>query len=225
MIQKILFAGIDGSGKSTCLDLLISRLESQYSIIKVGNGDPYLYFRGERRLAIKNRCYWIMSYMRPISKRYHFHGLFLIGNFLYKFLLLKYVELLKTCDLIMYETDVLLHPAVYITYHFPFSKRITPNLRLKLVNMLSGSKRNCSIFYLDTDPELAMERIYERGADIHEHENPRDLCTLKREFDSIVEVALKNGFRIFRISTNHKTMDEVADDIQMILETRLSRAG
>lgn len=233
MIHKILFAGIDGSGKSTCLDLLISRLESKYSIIKIGeyrctktglwNNDPHIFFKGQRKLYITNRSSTIMGYIRPVSKRYHFYGIFLIANFVYKYLLAKYVEICQKCDLLMYETDILLHPAVYITYHFPFSRKITNSLRFKVVKILFGSQRNCSIFYLDTEPAAAMERIHKRGADVHEHENPRDLHELKKEFDNMVEVARKGGFRIFRINTNDKAVDEVVDDVEVILEKELSR--
>ncbi len=88
--------------------------------------------------------------------------------------------------------------------------------------MLFGSKRKCAIFYLDTEPTVAMERIRKRGADIQEHENPEDLYRLKEEFDKMVEVATASGLRIFRIGTNHKSLDEVADQIQRILEERLS---
>jgi len=232
MIHKILFAGIDGSGKSTCLDLLISRLDSKYSTIKIGEhrcaktglweNDPHIFFKGEKKLYIKDRFSRIMANIRPISKRYHFYGIFLISNFFYKYLLAKYVELFKKCDLIMCDPDILLHPAVYITYHLPFTGKIKNTVRFHLVRILFGSKRKCSIFYLDTEPETAMKRIQNRGADIHEHENPGDLYELKKKFDDMVEVARKNGFRIFRINTNKRGLDEVVDDIEIILDNELS---
>ena len=228
MKHKVLFAGIDGSGKSTCLDLLISKLESKYSILKIGNCDPYIFFKGEKKSAIKYRSYKIMEYIRPISVRYRFYGIFLLLNFTYKFLLSKYVELLKKSDLIMYETDTLLHPAVYITYHMPFSRMITNGSRFKICSFLFGAKRNFSIFYLDAKPEVAMERIHkraEKGDDIHGHENTRDLTKLKKEFDSMLEVASENGFEIFRINTNHKSLDEVAKEVQIILEEKLSKTA
>ena len=232
MIHKILFAGIDGSGKSTCLDLLISQLQSKYSIIKIGEyrctktglwkNDPHIFFKGETRVYTKNRSSTIMGHLRPISKRYHFYGIFLIANFFYKYLLAKYVEMSHKCDLIIYETDMLLHPAVYITYHFPLTRKVRNTLRFRIVKMLFGSRRNCSIFYLETEPQVAMKRIVHRGIDIHEHENPRGLSELKKEFDKMVEVARQNGFRIFRINTNDKGVDEVVRDVEGIVEEELS---
>lgn len=225
MKHKILFAGIDGSGKSTCMDLLISRLQSRYSIMKIGNYDPYLFYKGKKEPAVKYRYYKIMDHIRPIAKKYHFYSLFLVFNFTYKFLISKYLELFKKSDIIIYDTDTLLHPAVYITYHISFTKKINSALRLKICSMLFGSRRNFSIFYLDTDPEVAMKRIHKRaetGVDIHSHENIMDLRTLKSEFDSMIEVASENGFEIFKINTNERNLDEVVREVQTLLEKKLS---
>lgn len=225
MKHRVLFAGIDGSGKSTCMDSLISRLQSRYSIMKIGNYDPCFFYRGEKRPAVKYRYYRIMDYLRPIAKRYHFYSVFLIWNFTYKFLISKYLEVFKKSDIIVYDTDTLLHPAVYITYHIPFTKKINSGLRLRICSLLFGSKRNFSIFYLDTEPEVAIKRIHRRaetGVDIHPHENIVDLKTLKREFDNMLEVASENGFEIFKINTNEKSLEEVVKEIHAILEKKLS---
>jgi len=223
MRQKILFAGIDGSGKSTCMNLLISRLQSSYSIMKIGNYDPYFYYNGERKPAVKYRYYKVMDYIRPIAQKYRFYGIFLIFNFTYKFLISKYLELFRGSDIIIYDTDTLLHPAVYITYHMPFTRRIKSSLRLKISSMLFGSKSNFSIFYLDTEPELAMQRIKKRaetGVDIHSHENIRDLSTLKKEFDKMLGTASQSGFEVFKINTNGKSLDEVVEEVQTIVEKK-----
>jgi len=219
--EKVLFAGIDGSGKTTCLNLMVSKLEDRYSIIKIGNHDPYFFYQGTRRCAVKNKLYKIINWLRPMSKRLRCYGLFLIVNFTYKYLLAKYVEWFKKSDIIMYETDVLLHPIVYIRYHFPFSRWISGTLRFKIVKTLFGQGKNCSIFYLDTLPEVAMGRILSRGRDIHEHENTRDLEKLKVEFDSILEIAQANDFNIVRINTNGRSLEEVSNEIQGILEEKL----
>ncbi len=225
MKLRILFAGIDGSGKSTCLDLLISKLDSTYSIMKISKLNPCIFFKGERKLAVKHTGYEIMEYIRPISVKYRFHSVFLIMNFIYKFLISKYLELFKESDIVIYDSDILLHPAVHITYHLPFTSMIKNGLRFRIASMLFGSKRNLLIFYLDTEPEIAMERIHkraEKGVDIHAHENTRDLKRLKEKFDNILEVASENGFEIFRINTNNKSLDEVANQVQTILEKKLS---
>jgi predicted regulator of amino acid metabolism with ACT domain len=69
-----------------------------------------------------------------------------------------------------------------------------------------------------------MKRIHKRaetGVDIHSHENLRDLKTLKKEFDSMVEVASENGFEIFKINTNERNLDEVVKEVQTLLEKKL----
>ena len=223
--HKVLFAGIDGSGKTTCLNLLVAKLEERYSIIKIGNHDPYFFYQGTQRSAANNKVYKIMDWLRPVSQRFRCYGLFLVVNFTYKHLLAKYVEWFKRSDIIMYETDVLLHPVVYIRYHFPVSRWISGKLRFKIVKTLFGPGKDCSIFYLDTSPEVAMDRILSRGGDIHEHENTRDLKKLKVEFDSMLEVVRENGFDIVRVNTNGRTLDEVLKEIQGILEEKLNGAA
>jgi thymidylate kinase len=82
-------------------------------------------------------------------------------------------------------------------------------------------KGNYTIFYLDVEPEVAMERICKRGSPIQPHENVRDLGTLRNEFADIIEIALKYGFEIFRINTNVKNLEEVTDEVHSIIEKKL----
>ncbi len=236
MKHKISFAGIDGSGKSTCLDLLISKLDSTYSIMKIGT--PYVFFKGERNLIIKHGCfravehykttsrqyrfYGIMEEYKPNSRKSRFHSVFLIFNFIYKFLVSKYLEVFKRGELIMFENDLLLQPLVYMAHHLPMTKIVKKSLRFRILSILFGSKSDFSIFYLDTEPEVAIERIHKRGIHIDSHENTKDLKRMKKEFDDIIEVASENGFEIFRINTNNKSLDEVANQVQTILEKKLS---
>ncbi len=53
------------------------------------------------------------------------------------------------------------------------------------------------------------------------HENIQDLGKLKQEFENINEVALKHGIEVFRINTNNKNEEEVADEIQSVLKNRI----
>lgn len=221
MKHRVLFAGIDGSGKTTCLNLLIPRMESKYSITKIGNCDPCTYYRGESKSFFRCRYYSVIERIRPISIKYHFHSLFLIFNFIYKLLVSKYAELSTQSDLIMYETDTLLHPAVYINYHLPFTRVIHSKLKFSLLSLIFGSKNNSSIFYLDTAPEVAMKRIHRRASHINAHENTRDLTKLKKDFEIVQEVALRQGYAIYRIDTNNRSLEEVAREVERIVETKM----
>jgi len=221
MDSRVLFAGIDGSGKSSCLEAIIKRLDSEYSILKISNYDPCFYYRGEKTPAFKFNLNSILDYMRPVSVKYKFFGIFLLINFTYKYVLSKYLELFKKSNLIIYETDLLLHPAVYITYHFQMSKILNSRLRFKILSLLFGSKKKSMVFYLDTNPRIAMKRILKRGSVIDSHENIEDLEKLRMEFDKVLKVALDRGYKIYRIDTNQRNLDGVADEVQLIIERKL----
>jgi hypothetical protein len=218
MNSKVLFAGIDGSGKSSCMEAVIERLESEYNILKISNYDPCIFYKGKKTPAFKFKTYSILNYIRPISVKYKFFRIFLLINFTYKYVLSKYLEISKKSNFIIYETDLLLHPVVYITYHFPYSKLLNKTLGFKLVSLFFGSKKKSIIFYLDTKSEIAMDRIRKRGNEIDPHENLEDLENLRLEFNKVLQVALDCGYEIYRIDTNKKNLNAVVDEVQLILE-------
>lgn len=218
MKRKILFAGIDGAGKSTSLDLLISRLDSKYKILRIGFSNPYLFFHGKKDMALKYDVQSAMESIGQFSKKCHCYGVFLILNFFVKRVITKYLETFKPCDLIMYETDTLLHPAVHITFHFPLSKFLSQRARLKIVSALFGSKKTMMIVFLDADPERAIERIHKRGDPLDAHENLQDLKMLRTEFHKMVNVAEEDGFKIIKVSTDDKSPEEVVNEIGRVLE-------
>ena len=219
-----MFAGIDGSGKSTAADLLASRLASRYSVTRVVNKDATLYVNGKKHMVFQ-RFYHTIEYLRPIARKYHLYGLFLVVNYIYKFMVSKYLEKFHQSDFLVYEIDTLLHPAVYITYHFPITRFIRPTVRFRIVKALFGRKRNFTVFHLDTRPDVAMERIHKRAAEIHPHENPADLAKLKNEFDRIIEVARSCGFDIRTVETDDETLDQVVDCVEAIILDKMSRAA
>jgi thymidylate kinase len=218
MKRKIIFAGIDGAGKSTSLDLLISKLDPKYKILKIGFSNSYLFFRGERNTALR---YDVQGAMEPIgqfSKKYHCYRVFLVFKFFVKKVITKYLEMFKRCDLIMYETDTLLHPAVHVTFHFPWSKSISQKSRLRIASALFGSKRKLIIVFLDADPSITIERIRSRGDPIDAHENTEDLVVLRREFHKMLAVAAESGISIIKINTENKPPEQVVNEIGEALE-------
>jgi len=223
MKHRVLFAGIDGSGKSTSLDRLISRMENDYNIVKIVNRDGSLVVRGNRELVFR-RFYWTLERLRPISKRYHFYSVFLVLKYLYKSLVISYVEHVKDCDLVMYEIDFLLHPAVYVTYHFPISRYLSSGTRFRVFSKLFRGKGNSTIFYLDVDPDSAMDRIRARGEETHPHENREDLATLREEFLKIIDAGRQAGFEIHAISTD-KAQAEVVEEAYRFLVGRITSSG
>ena len=222
MKLKVLFAGIDGSGKSSCLDALISRLEPELRVLKIGVESPCLCYRGQKEELINPKWYVRIGRLRERSIRYHVHGIFLIFNFLYKFLCAKYFAAFHKTDVVVFESDTLLHPAVYITYHFPFSKLLSASWRLRLVHLLFGSTQDVVIFYLDTDPELAVERIDRRGIEIQPHENMQDLTVLRAEFEQVLSAASARGYDILRIDTGAAGPVQAADQAEASVRERLA---
>jgi thymidylate kinase len=214
---KILFAGIDGSGKTTCLDSLLSRLDRRYRVLKIGPSCPRLFFRGRDEKLFNSFLYEPTGLGGFLHKR-HLRGILVVSRFLSNFAITQYARLRDKADIIMYETDTVIHPSVYIAYYHPLTKRLKNNVRFQIINRLFGPRKNFVIFYLDTDPIIAMDRIQKRNTTFDRHENIEDLRTLKTELDQVVEVALKSGVDVVKIDTNGKTRESVCHDMQRVLK-------
>lgn len=222
MSYKILFAGIDGSGKSTLADLLTSKLSKKYRVLKIGNRNSYILHKGEKKEVVTYKWYELIDHMRILSKKMHVYGLFLVFNISYKYITSKYMANFIRVDIIIYETDTLLHPSVYMTYHFPLTKKLSPRIRFKIVKILFGFKKNFLIFYLDIDPLIAMERIHRRDIPIQPHENCEDLEILRNEFVNVLNAASKGGFEIIRINTDKKNPETLIGEMERILQEKLA---
>lgn len=216
---KILFAGIDGSGKTTCLESLISSLDKRYRVLKIGPGCPQLFFRGQKKKLFNNFLYKPTDDSLFLHKHY-LRGILVPFRFLSNFAITQYAKLRGKTDIIMYETDTVIHPSVYVTYYHPWTKRLKNSIRFQMVNRLFGPRRNFVIFYLDTDPTIAMDRIQKRNTTFDRHENIDDLRMLKTELDDVVEVALKSGVQVIKIDTNGKTRKSVCQDMERVLREK-----
>jgi hypothetical protein len=151
---------------------------------------------GESQLVFK-RFYGFISFLRPLSRKYKFYPIFLAFKYMYKFVVVKYVERFRKCDLVMYEIDFLLHPAVFVTYHFKWTKKLSSRLRFRIFSILNGRKpKSSTIFYLDIEPDEAERRIRNRGKEIEAHENKEDLAILRDEFEGVINAARDDGFCI-----------------------------
>lgn len=220
--HKVLLAGIDGSGKSTCLDALIDRMQDRdFSVTKVVNKDGSIYRNGERKLLYR-RFFELVEGARDTSQKFNLYSVFLAVKFLYKLLVIKRVLGDPRTDLTMFEIDLLLHPSVYMTYHFPrLSRWLGRASRFRLMTKLTGATPDFSVFYLEVEPAVSMERIRKRGIRIAKHENVEDLRRLADEFDRVIRVAEEHGYEIVRVNTNDKSLDQVADEIEEVLASRL----
>lgn len=220
-MHKIFFAGISGSGKSKCIELLISRINSKNSNLEPNYSGAIERINVGRSSFIFAACSNFLKRRKSLAIKCHFFGIYQIIKFVTKYLEIKYLELLKKGDFIIYETDFILHPSAYITYTFPLSKKISSSLRFRIFSMFFRTEKKYMIFYLDTDPKVAMERIRKRETEPQAHENIKDLKELKHELDNLLEIGTKNGLRIYKIKTDEKNEEEVADEVQKVLEKTL----
>ncbi|MGB7948035.1 MAG: hypothetical protein WCH75_10170, partial [Candidatus Binatia bacterium] len=145
---KLFFSGIDGSGKTACSNLLLSKLDSRYRIIEIGSHDLYLSFKGQKQLLLKRSLPDKRDYLKKNTFKRTFYGLFLILNFLQKFIASKYIEFSRKGDLIIYDVDQLFHPTVYMAYHFPFLRRLKGQVRFRILAQLFRSEKSSLRVYL-----------------------------------------------------------------------------
>jgi hypothetical protein len=50
----------------------------------------------------------------------------------------------------------------------------------------------------------------------------KDLTQIKEEIDGLIDVALDSGFEIFKVNTNLKSIEEVACDVEQLVERKMS---
>jgi hypothetical protein len=181
-----------------------------------------MFCNGIKKKLCDNFLYSAAGGGRRFYENPYLRGVFITLRFLCNFVMAQYLRFRVGADVIMYESDTLLHPCVYITYYAPWFKRVSIRSRFSIIHHLFGPKRNFIIFYLDADPVTAMERIRGRDTAVQRHENIHDLGILKRELDCVVEVALTKGVEIVRINTNGRSWNSVREEIAGILKGRFS---
>ena len=219
---KIFFAGIDGSGKTTYLDLLISRFGKRYTILKIGPSGPHLFCDGAKKRIFNNPLYKSPGNANAPNRRRHGHALFLILRYLSNHFITQWVRYRAKIDIIMHESDTLIHPSVYITHYAPWTRRVPGRLRFAIVHRFFGPRNNFTIFYLETTPETAMERIRKRNNILQHHENVHDLQRLKADLDKMVSIAAAKGVAIIKIATDNRSYDEVCQEMVTVLTTKFS---
>jgi thymidylate kinase len=210
MKRKILFAGIDGSGKSTSLEMLVSKLQGNYRILKISYNTGFIHYRNELIDVFQSKMATRLETLRPLFKRWHCYGLFLIFNFFYKRARMFYLELRQPCDFVLYDTDTLVRPAVHMTLHVPFLRLVSQRVRLRVTSPLFGRTRNSVIFFLDAEPATAMDRIAKRAKPIEAHETLETLAVLRGEFHKVVQAAEQIGLSVVTVSTDQKSPEEVS---------------
>lgn len=226
MTLKVLFAGVDGTGKTASLNALVPRLDAHYRVLRLGNSGYFWSHRGLDEPLIGPRVLAQIDRARELANRFHLYGVFLVGVFLFKFLVAKYFERFRDVDLVMHESDPLIHPTVFVGYHFPWLRRTSLQWRFRTLSRLIGSPRKTLILFLEADVSVSLARVERRTAEggppLDPHENFEDLTALKADFDETVRSAEREGYSVLRVDTSTKSVDEVASQIDSAIRDRLS---
>lgn len=223
----MLFAGIDGSGKSTCLDGLVDRLEGELRVLRIGVDGFELFHRGTHRQLVSSER------MEAVGDRVRgtfLYGFWLMANFARKMFFSRYYEWFGDYDVVMFETDTLLNPSVYIAYHFPWLDRFLPaRRRFALLSALFGAPRHTLILYLEVTPEVGLARCERREAEegyaIEPHENLDDLRVLAATFEEVVAAARRKGYALESIATDALSEKEMIDAAERVVRARLAPAS
>jgi len=224
IVPEVFLAGVDGSGKTAARDLLISRFDRNYKIL-TNHDELFVYSNGKKQPALKRSCFKATNRLKTIAEGSRLTGLLSLLNFVARCLESRLAKKYSQVDLILYETDTVLHPAAFFALHFPWIKRINSSTRFKILHALFGPKKGSVTFYLDTDSHTAVERIKKRNTKTDSHENIQDLQKLKEEFDAMVHLASRNDLQFVTIDTNNKTVESVVSEIERVLQEKLALHG
>lgn len=219
---RVYFSGIDGSGKTSCLDGLIERLSPPNRVLRIGT-TGFLIFEAGRstRLINSDRMEALGSKVRGTP----LYGFWLICNFLYKFLASKYFAWSADYQVAMLETDMLINPSAYLAFHFPRLCRVlSPATRFRLLHTFFGARRGTVILHLDVTPEVGLARCQSReeedGYEIEPHENLEDLTLLRAQFEEITQAARDKGYDIVTIDTSDLSRDQMMDAAETEIRKR-----
>ena len=218
--REIFVTGIDGSGKTAARNSLISRLDDRYKILS-NEDELYIHFKGNKERVLNSRFRKIISLLKSLQNNYPLRGLLSLLNFTSWCLESNYLKRCADVDLILYETDRVLHPAAFSAFYFPWIRRFNRSTRFKIFHALFGPRKNSVTFYLDTDSRTASDRIERRSTPRDSHENATDLEILKREFDEMVRIASTTRLQIVSIETNNRTVEAVVSDMETVLKDKL----
>lgn len=221
---RVYFAGIDGSGKTSCMDGLIARLSPSIRILRIGTSGLTLLENGEaRHLTNSDR-------MKAVRKKFvgtALHGFWLIFSFTYKLVASKYYSRTLDYEIAMLETDMLVNPSAYLSLHFPtLCRMLSPAKRFRLLHAFFGTRGNTVILQLDVDPAIGEARCRAReeatGHELEPHENITDLTYLRDQLREITQAVRDKGYDLIVIDTDKLTTGQVVDAAEIEIRHRMA---
>ena len=221
---RVYFSGIDGSGKTSCLDGLIARLSPPIRILRIGTTGFLIFEDGESRQLINSGRMQALGHKVRSTPLY---GFWLISNFMYKFLASKYYRWSADYQVAMLETDMLINPSAYLSLHFPALCRVlSPATRFRLLDIFFGARRGTVMLHLDVDPAIGVARCEAReeegGDEVEPHENLEDLTMLRAQIKEIIQAARGKGYDLVTLDTSNLSKEQMIDAAETEIGKRVA---
>lgn len=224
---KVSITGIDGSGKSTTLGMVVEHLKHDNRIVKASNPPIYSVVGGEREYHYR-RAIRTMNLLRELADQTHNRVYASAVNAAYVLLQGRIIEPTLTHKvnptIVLGDRDLLIDPAVYAIYYSPQLAQKPLGGRIDFLKRLTGSPHRDIIFFLSVSPEEAMRRLNERttkgDADLNQdggskhrymHENSYHLTRLHIEYQvALEEIQRRSKTEVVHIDTSGTLQADVA---------------
>lgn len=221
MYLKAAITGIDGSGKSTVLDRLVSHPDfSLKATISRPKYEPGAW--QVNAVPVHRRLFGVVDYLTLMGDRFN-NGL-LTGAVYAGMIVAGYkpaetvVKAIYKPDMLITERDIVLDSAVYSAFYFP---RIGGDLntRLRIASLLTLTHLPDLIIYLSVNPKVALKRIQEslekkcwmgRKFKPHIHETLDGLAALQTFFMDALNSATAKGTEVIEVDANRDRPEEIA---------------
>jgi hypothetical protein len=202
---------------------LIARLSPPNRILRVGTTGVLLFSDGQSNHLMNSER------MQALGKKVRgtpVYGFWLICHFVYKFVAAKYFGRSADYQIAMLETDTLINPSAYLSFHFPrLCRLLSPTARFRLLNAFFGARRRTVILYLDVDPAIGVGRCQVReeefGYAMDPHENVEDLTLVRAQLGEIIQVAQDKGYDLVTIDTSSLSIEQVIDAAEVEIRNRV----
>lgn len=234
---KVAITGIDGSGKSTALAMLVDNLKQDNRIVKATNHPVYSVVNGEKEYHYR-RLIGLVDMLHGLADQSHNPNFVCTVNALHVILQGRVIEptLIQRIQptIVLGARDLLVDPAVYSVCYSPRLAHKDMPERMDFIERLTGAPYRDLIFFLTVPPEEAVARIerrikveeessdkVERPKWRHMHENPSQLDLLQHEyFKALNEIQKRSAIEVVQIDTSTMIQSEVASLIASIIRKR-----
>ena len=232
--REIAITGIDGSGKSTVVDMVLAGGSEEETVLKMtrplaiyegGRKRPVMEWYGEAMDALHHRGDAMR--IKPVITAVN--GLNVIAQ---SRLIEPYLSRRLDPDVIWWARDMVVDPAVYAGFYIPELGKRSMEDCVRIFRAIAGPPCRL-LFHLTVEPDTAVKRIRTRIAEQtedadrekwqHIHETPEHLGMLAVRYAKALEcVERMYGSTVLTIATDNRDKAEVAEIVQDYAQHYLS---